>query len=250
MLSKLHRRLANEERTSCEGPLSLEECFTALSGMARRKTLGSDEFPMEFFLRFWSSLGADLVCVLNVAYETGQLSASQRRGLIIVLYKKNDRLETKNWCPISLLNVDYKIATRAISGRLLAVIGSVIGPDQTCGVPDRTISENLFFIRDLIEYAEQEDIPLALLSLDQEKAFDRVDWGFLLCTLEAFNFGPDFCRWVKCSTRKFSQLLLLMAGPLPFSALRGVCGSIVLSLLCCMFYRMRCWPLTSAQHLD
>ncbi len=95
--------------------------------------------------------------------------------MIIVLYKKNDRLETKNWHPISLLNIDYKIATRAISGHLLAVIGFVVGPDQTCGVPGRTISENLFFIQDLIEYAEQEDIPLALLSLDQEKAFDWVD---------------------------------------------------------------------------
>ncbi len=52
MLSKLSRHLANEERASCEGLLSLEECFTALLGMARRKTLGSDVFPMEFYLRF------------------------------------------------------------------------------------------------------------------------------------------------------------------------------------------------------
>jgi hypothetical protein len=52
-----------------------------------------------------------------------------------------DRLETKNYRPISLLNVDYKIATRAISGRLLGVIGSIVGYDQTCGIPGRTISE-------------------------------------------------------------------------------------------------------------
>ena len=197
MLSKLSRCLSNIERASCEGLLSLEECFAALSGMARGKTPGSDGFPMEFYLRFWQSLGADLVRVLNVAFETGQLSTSQRRGLIIVLFKKNDHLETKNWRPISLLNVDYKIATRAISGRLLAVIGSIVGSDQTCGVPVRTISENLFLIRDLIDYAEQEDIPLALLSLDQEKSFDRVDWGFLYRILDTFNFGPAFCRWIK-----------------------------------------------------
>ena len=52
-------------------------------------------------------------------------------------------------------------------------------------------------IRDLLEYVEHEDIPLALLSLDQEKAFDRVDWGFLLRTLETFNFGPTFLCWIK-----------------------------------------------------
>ncbi len=78
MLSKLSRRLSTEDRACCEGLLTLEECFAALSGMARGKTPGSDGFPMEFYLRFWSSLGADLVCVVNVAYEAGQLSTSQR----------------------------------------------------------------------------------------------------------------------------------------------------------------------------
>ena len=117
--------------------------------------------------------------------------------MIIVLYKKNDRLDTKNWRPISLLNVDYKIATRAISGRLLAAIGSVVGTDQTCGVPGRRISENLFLVRDLLDYMERDDLPVALLSLDQEKAFDRVDWGFHLRILATFKFGPSFCSWIK-----------------------------------------------------
>jgi hypothetical protein len=196
MLAKVTRKLSQGERDACEGLLTEQECFSALSGMPHGKTSGSDGFPMEFYLR-WQSFGTDLVRVLNIAYETGLLSTSQRRGLIIILYKKNGRLETKNWRPISLLNVDYKIATRAISGRLLAVIGTVVGTDQTCGVPGRTISENLSFIRDLIDYVEPEDLPVALLSLDQEKAFDRVDWGFLLRILDRFNFGPSFCSWIK-----------------------------------------------------
>jgi hypothetical protein len=75
-----------------------------------------------------------------------------------------------NYRPISLLNVDYKIASRAISRRLLGIIGSIVGSDQTCGIPGRTISENLTLICDLIEYADRADLPLALLSLDQEKA--------------------------------------------------------------------------------
>ena len=114
-----------------------------------------------------------------------------------MLYKKNHRLDTKNWRPISLLNVYYKIATRAIASHLLTALSTIIGPDQTCGVRGRTISENLFFVRDLLEYVEQEDLPLALLSLNQEKAFDRVDWGFLLRILNHFNFGPEFQHWIK-----------------------------------------------------
>ena len=196
LLAKLTRRLDSNERASCEGCLTVDECFQALVGMSRSETPGSDGFPMEFYVAFWEALGADLVRVLNLAFETGQLSTCQRRGLIIVLYKKDDPLETKNWRPISLLNVDYKIATRAISGRLLGVLGSVIGPDQTCGVCGRTISENLSLIRDLLEYVDRENLPLALLSLNQEKAFDRVDWGFLIRIL-SFNFGPDFINWIR-----------------------------------------------------
>ena len=112
LLAKLTCRLDSNERASCEGCLTVDECFQALMGMSRSKTPGSDGFPMEFYVAFWDALGADLVRVLNLAFETGQLSTSQRRGLIIVLYKKDDPLETKNWRPISLLNVDYKIATR------------------------------------------------------------------------------------------------------------------------------------------
>jgi hypothetical protein len=153
MLGRLTRRLSKSEIEFCEGELLEPECRVALHGMSRGKTPGSDGFPMEFFVSFWDLLGPDLVRFLNLAYRTGQLSTSQRPGIIIVLYKKDDRLETKNYRPISLLNVDYKTATRAISGRLLGVIGSIVGYDKTCGIPGRTISENLMFMRDFIEYA-------------------------------------------------------------------------------------------------
>ena len=196
MLTKLTHRLSPAERDACEGCLTLEGCFVTLNGMPCEKTPGSDGFPMEFFLHFWQSLSADLVCVLNVAYETGQLSTSQYQGLIIVLYKKNDHLETKNWRPISLLNADYKIATGDIGGGL-TVLHRIISPDQTCGVCGHTISENLFFIHDLLQYVEQENLPIAFLPLDQEKAFDCMDWSFLLRILNTFNFGPDFQRWIK-----------------------------------------------------
>ena len=232
LLSKLTRQLSSAEQASCEGHLTQAECFTSLSGMARGKTPGSDGFPMEFYLAFWQSLGADLVQVLNIAFEAGQLSTSQRRGLIIVLYKKNDLLATKNWRPISLLNVDYKIATRAISGRLLGVMGSIVGTDQTCGVPGRTISENLFLIRDLIDYVDWEELPVAVLSLDQEKAFDRVDWGFLLRVLDRFNFGPEFCRWIRLFYTNVESAVVINGWTSSFfSPLRGVRQSCPLSPL-------------------
>ena len=161
------RTLSDEESSSCEGLLTMEECGLALRGMASGKTPGSDGFPVEFYTTFWDTFW-DLVRTLNFAYVHGRLSISQCRGLIILLFKKGDRLQTKNWRPISLLNIDYKFATWTMAGRLLAVIASVVSPDQTCGVPRYTISEIFALFRDTIAYAEMENQPVAFLSLDQE----------------------------------------------------------------------------------
>ena len=73
----------------------------------------------------------------------------------------------------------------------------MIHPDQTCGVRGRYIGENVALLRNVIEYAKETSPPLAILSLDQEKAFDRVDWSFLFVTLSRMGFGPSLISWVR-----------------------------------------------------
>ena len=196
LLSHISSSLSSEQADLCEGLLSVSECYSALVGMARRKAPGSDGLPMEFYLKFWNVLGGDLVQVLNLCYCSGSLSSSQRRGVISLVFKKGDRLDARNWRPISLLNVDYKLAARALAGRLLKVIHLVVHQDQTCGVPGRYIGENVALLRDVVDYASSHMVPAVILSLDQEKAFDRVDWEFMRCTLSAMGFGPSFIGWV------------------------------------------------------
>ena len=84
-----------------------------------------------------------------------------------------------------------------LSGRLLKVLHLVIGPDQTDGVRGRYVGENVAFLRDLVEFTFETKTPAAILSLDQEKAFDRVDWAFLFRTLSRFGFGQSFISWVR-----------------------------------------------------
>ncbi|CAM2119858.1 unnamed protein product [Caretta caretta] len=76
-------------------------------------------------------------------------------------------------------------------------MADVIHPDQTYTVPGRSIFDNLFLVRDLLELGHRDGLSFALLSLDQEKAFDRVDHGYLLSTLQAFGFGPQFVSFLR-----------------------------------------------------
>ena len=196
LLSNVESSLLPTQSESCEGLLSVEECLEALSGMTKRKALGLDGLPAEFYLKLWHVLGQDLVDVLNFCYVAGSLTLSQRRGIISLSFKKGDRLDMRKWRPISLLTVDYKLAARAIAGRLLKVIHLVVAEDQTCGVPGRYIGENVAFLCDVVSYAFMFDSPVAILSLDQEKAFDRVDWSFMYATLCRMGFGTSFLQWV------------------------------------------------------
>ena len=202
LLENLTSKLSRAQATLCEGIITIEEALLALRGMARRKSPGLDGLPCEFYLKFWHVLGSDLVSVLNSCLLSGRLSLSQRSGVISLSFKKGDRLDPRNWRPISLLNVDYKIASRCIAGRLLKVIHLIVNKDQTCGVPGRYIGENVALLRDVVDFATSSGSPVAILSLDQEKAFDRVDWGFMLATLKAMGFGPSFVSWVELFYRE------------------------------------------------
>ena len=223
LLSNVSSSLPPPMAALCEGHLSVAECLTALQGMARRKAPGLDGLPMEFYIKFWPILGSDLVNVLNSCFDSGCLSLSQRRGVISLSFKKGDRLDPKNGRRISLLNVDYKLAARVIAGRLLKVIHLVVEKDQTCRVPGRYIGENVALLRDVVYYCTSFDVPVAVLSLDQEKAFDRVDWDFMRSTLSTMGFGPSFISWVNLFYNRIQSAVNVNGYLSPFFHLtRGV----------------------------
>jgi hypothetical protein len=222
-LSTIERQLTGEERQLCEGELSLAECKAALDGMGRGKSPGVDGFPAEFYQRFWPLIGQDYVDVMNACYSSGRLSATQRSGMITLLYKKGDRLDMKNWRPITLLCVDYKIAAKAISNRVLHVLPSLIHENQTCNIRGRNPIVNIRLLKDIVHDLNKNRLGGAILSLDQEKAFDRVDWAYLQRVLHSMNFGESLCKWVSLFYADiFSSILINGEKSDSFRVTRGV----------------------------
>lgn len=138
----------------------------------------------------------ELKKVYNYAFDQGSLVTSQTRGVVTLLFKKGDCTHLKTWQPITLLTTDYKILTKALATRLRDVLHLLVHTDQTACIPSRTINENVSLIHDAINFANETNTPLALISIDQLKAFDSLSHSFLHLVLTKLGFGPYFRRWI------------------------------------------------------
>ena len=120
--------------------------------------------------------GRDLVDSFNSTCNTGEMSISQRRGVITLVPKEDSDLELlKNWHPITLLNLDYKIMSKIIARRKEKVLQLLVCSDQSGFVKGRYIGQNIRLINDILEQSKLQDIAGILLQLDIQKAFDTIE---------------------------------------------------------------------------
>ena len=147
----------------------------------------------EFYETFWDDLKEIFVNSVREAKEIGHLSTSQRQAIIKLIEKKDrDKRFIKNWRPISLLNVDSKIISKALSEKLKEVLPDLISSQQTAYVKNRHIGESGRLISDIIEITEIRKIEGFLVTMDIEKAFDLLDHNFLISFLGKYGFGQHF----------------------------------------------------------
>ena len=95
----------------------------------------------------------------------------------------------KNYRPISITNIDYKILALALADRIQQVLPDIVSADQTAYVKGRNITQNIQIVQDAIEYTKQKKMQKILLFLDFEKAFDSAEHNFIFKTLGKFNFA-------------------------------------------------------------
>ena len=181
-------KLSDEEKVSLEGYLTFEECQKILETLPNEKSPGEDGFTAEL----------DLVEGLNGGYDIEQLSISQRRGVITLLPKGDESLtHLYNWRPITLLNVDYKIASKAIAKRIEPILNKLVHSDQTGFVKRRYIGENIRLISDIMEQTKKLNSTWFLISVDFQKAFDSLEWSCIQSALEGYNFGEGIVKWIQ-----------------------------------------------------
>ena len=162
------------------------------------QTPGNDGLTVEFYKCFWKELQIPFLNSYFYSLKVGKLSTSQRQAIIKLIEKREkDKRYIANWRPISLLNVDTKIISKAIANKLKLILPSIISNDQTAYVQGRFIGESTRLISDILEITDSFNIGGYILTADIEKAFDSMDHIFLLAVLKEIGFGNDFIDLIK-----------------------------------------------------
>jgi hypothetical protein len=118
-------------------------------------------------------------------------------GLMCPIYKKGERTKIENYRPITLLNTDYKSLTKILANRLSHVAGSLIHRDQAGFIPGRKIANQTRLMSMLVHYAKIAELDGAIVALDQEKVYDKVEHTYLWRVLRMFGIPDEFISIIK-----------------------------------------------------
>ena len=185
-------------------PISDDQILSVLKGLKPNKAPGPDGFNREFFLATWDILGNDFCSAVKEFFRTSQLHKGINSTLIALIPKSRTPSTMRDFRPISLCTTMYKCISKILASRLKSVMPSIIDRAQSAFVPGRQISDNILLAQELFRgYGRETGLPKCAFKLDLNKAFDSLDWNFLLQALKHMNFPPVFIGWIKgciCST--------------------------------------------------
>lgn len=177
-------------------PIKEDEITQVIKKFPRKKASGEDGIPYEVYranMPLFTMIFIELFndCLANLLDLPGS-SISK----IILLYKKEDATNLKNWRPISLTNTDYKILTKVLNSRLSKIAIDLISPHQYGFIPGRQIWDNIHHVNNLLQSRARNTKGYALF-LDMEKAYDRISWPYLYAALKKFNCPDIFISWLQ-----------------------------------------------------
>lgn len=179
-------------------PIQLEELISCLKSMQNNKAPGPDGFPVDFYKRFSHQLAPLLLDMFNDSLRQGSLPPTLNQASISLIPKKDKNLdECGSWRPISLLNSDVKLLAKVLACRLDPCLPDIISLDQSGFVRGRQLSSNIRRLLNIVLSPSSSQAPEMVISLDAEKAFDRVEWDYLFTVLWKFGFGTKFISWIK-----------------------------------------------------
>lgn len=207
------------------GPFTKEDIKKAVFDMAPYKAPGPDGFHACFYQNSWNVVGDTITNLAQNFFATGTMEKHLNDTSIVLIPKVSCPENIKQFRPISLRNVAYKIITKAITNRLQKVMPKIIGPTQSSFVPGRQISDNIVIYQEVLHMmrGKKGKMGQMIIKIDLEKAYDRIAWDFIRDTLEDVGFDRVWIRNIRSCIESTTLTLNWNGEQLqPFRPSRGI----------------------------
>ena len=248
ILKNIKVRVSEENKTLLSESISEDDVRQAIKKSSKDKAPGLDGIPIEL----WKSMDdqfkasengppekmkCNIVWILTSVFQDIEAhgmdtNAKLNEGCISPIYKKKDPEDIANYRPITLLNTDYKIFTKALSTKLATVAPTIINTDQAGFIPGRSIFDQVKTTKLVIDYMSRTSKSGVVVALDQEKAYDKILHPYLWAVLEKLGFPREFIGTVQ-SLYDNAATTVMINGEMstPFVVCRGVRQGDALSCL-------------------
>ncbi|CAN6570663.1 unnamed protein product [Malus baccata var. baccata] len=212
MLDCVTSKVSEEMNVALTATVSVEEIKTAAMKMGGLKAPGPDGFQGIFYQSQWDIIASDvnnmIVDLMNGSLQPLRLNATH----LALIPKVQNPESVSQFRPISLCNYSYKILSKVLANRLKRWLPMLISTTQNAFVEGRQIQDNIGIAHELFHFLKNRKTKCNFelgIKLDMHKAYDRVEWDFLMAVMEKMGFNS---RWrsliMGCiSTVNFSILL-------------------------------------------
>uniref|UniRef100_A0A803PCY1 Reverse transcriptase domain-containing protein n=1 Tax=Cannabis sativa TaxID=3483 RepID=A0A803PCY1_CANSA len=190
---------------------SAEEISTALNEMGHDKAPSPDGLPQSFYSHHWDTVKEDLIEMVTYFFNHGVLPHFINDTFFVVIPKQEGPAYTKDYRPIALCNVSYKLISKILANCMRHLLPRIVSPNETAFVKGRSITENTMIDREIVHSMKKKrgSRGFMMIKIDMEKAYDKLDWNFIISVLSSLSFPPPFLNWIKAGiTLKEIKLLL------------------------------------------
>ena len=210
-------KLSSEEKNSISHLVTEEEIRAALWSLKA--------FKAGFFQRFWLVVGRSISEEVIAVFREKKIPEYMNSTNIMLIPKTQGPESIGSYRPISLCNTVYKIVSKILVGRIRPLLDQLISPCQTAFVPGRRGVDNAIVVQEIIHTMGRMKGKggYMALKIDLEKAYDKLEWGFIKGMLIRYNFLDNLIEIIMSCISSVSTSLLCNGGSLePFKPSRGI----------------------------